>query len=180
MEFNCTCDTHLSLMEFAYNNNYYSSIEMGHFEALYVRKCRTKICWDDTSKRKLIGPELVQITLENMKFIREKLKPKQDRKKSCEDRCGKDLEFVVGDKYIANHSHVLESQPVQLEENLTYIEKSMRILNRKMQKQRSKTISLANVLWKNQTAEEVTWEHENQKRTQILIYSLPSQLPVEF
>ena len=38
-------DTHLSLMEFAYNNSYQSSIGMAPFEALYGRKCRTPVCW---------------------------------------------------------------------------------------------------------------------------------------
>ena len=34
MEFKGSWDTHLALMEFAYNNNYQASIEMALFEAL--------------------------------------------------------------------------------------------------------------------------------------------------
>ena len=41
MEFKGSWDTHLALMEFAYNNSYQASIEMAPFEALYGRKCRT-------------------------------------------------------------------------------------------------------------------------------------------
>ena len=37
-------DTYLSLMEFAYNNSYQSSIGMAPFEALYGWKCRTLVC----------------------------------------------------------------------------------------------------------------------------------------
>ncbi|KAL0549969.1 hypothetical protein IC582_014464 [Cucumis melo] len=37
-------DTHLPLMEFAYNNNYQSSIGMAPYEALYGRPCRTPVC----------------------------------------------------------------------------------------------------------------------------------------
>ena len=40
IEFKGSWDTHLSLMEFAYNNSYQSSIGMAPFEALYGRKCR--------------------------------------------------------------------------------------------------------------------------------------------
>ena len=37
MEFKGSWDTHLALMEFAYNNSYQASIEMAPFEALYGR-----------------------------------------------------------------------------------------------------------------------------------------------
>ena len=44
MEFKGSWDTHLTLMEFAYNNSYQASIEMAPFKALYGRKCRTPVC----------------------------------------------------------------------------------------------------------------------------------------
>ena len=47
MEFKGSWDTHLALMEFAYNNTYQASIDMAPFEALYGRKCRTPMCWDE-------------------------------------------------------------------------------------------------------------------------------------
>ena len=37
-------DSHVSLIEFTYNNSYQASIQMAPFEALYGRKCRTPIC----------------------------------------------------------------------------------------------------------------------------------------
>ena len=43
MEFKGSWDTHLALMEFAYNNSYQASIEMAPFEALYGRKCKTQV-----------------------------------------------------------------------------------------------------------------------------------------
>ena len=56
MEFKGSWDTHLALMEFAYNNSYQASIEMAPFEALYGRKCRTPVCWDEVGERRLVGP----------------------------------------------------------------------------------------------------------------------------
>ena len=44
IEFKGNWDTHLSLMEFAYNNSYQSSIGMAPFEAVYGRKCLTPVC----------------------------------------------------------------------------------------------------------------------------------------
>lgn len=52
-------DDHLPLIEFAYNNNYQVSIQMAPFEALYGRKCRTPIYWEEVGERRLLGPELV-------------------------------------------------------------------------------------------------------------------------
>ena len=68
-KFKGSWDTHLSLMEFAYNNSYQSSIGMTPFEALYGRKCRTPVCLDEVGERRLIGPELVQITLDKIQIF---------------------------------------------------------------------------------------------------------------
>ena len=56
LEFKGSSDRHLPLMEFAYNNSYQSSIEMAPYEALYGRKCKTPLCWDEVGERKLLGP----------------------------------------------------------------------------------------------------------------------------
>ena len=39
--------SHLHLVEFDYNNNYHSSIKATPYEALYGRKCRSPIYWDE-------------------------------------------------------------------------------------------------------------------------------------
>ncbi|KAA0067841.1 reverse transcriptase [Cucumis melo var. makuwa] len=91
-------DTHLQLMEFAYNNNYQSSIGMAPYKALYGRPCRTSVCWNEVGERKLVGPELVQITTNNIKLIRENLRIAQDRQKSYADKRRRNLEFQVGDQ----------------------------------------------------------------------------------
>ena len=62
MEFRGSWDTHLLLMEFAYNNSYRASIGMAPYEALYGRKCRTPVCWDEVGERKLVGPKTIQVT----------------------------------------------------------------------------------------------------------------------
>ncbi|KAA0042468.1 hypothetical protein E6C27_scaffold246G00150 [Cucumis melo var. makuwa] len=79
-------DTHLLLMEFAYNNSYQSCIGMAPYEALYERPCRTPVCWNEVGDRKLVGLELVQITTNNIKLIRENLRIAQDRQKSNADK----------------------------------------------------------------------------------------------
>jgi len=65
-------DHHLPLAEFAYNNSYHSSIEMAPYEALYGRRCRTPICWDEVGERRLSKVELIDQTNEVIRRIREK------------------------------------------------------------------------------------------------------------
>ena len=93
LQFKGNWDTHLSLMEFAYNNSYQSSIDMAPFEALYGRPCKTTVCYNEVGERKLVGPELVQVTSDNIKLIKENLKIAQDRQKSYADKRRRDLEF---------------------------------------------------------------------------------------
>ena len=69
-------------------------------------------------------------------------------------------------KYIADPSHILKEQPIQLKENLTYEEHSVEILDRRDQVLRNKVISLVKVLWSSHTVEEATWEPEAQMRHQ--------------
>ena len=93
MEFKGSWDNYLSLIEFAYNNSYQSSISMAPYEALYGRKCRTPVYWDEVGERRLVSPELVQITSEKVKVVRDNLKIARDRQKSYADNRQRDLQF---------------------------------------------------------------------------------------
>ena len=226
LEFKGNWDRHLPLMEFAYTNSYQSSIEMAPYEALYGRKCRIPLCWDEVGERKLLGLEIVQVTTDNVKVIRDRLKIAQDPKKRYANNRSRDLEFQVGDqvfmrisprkgvlrfrkkgklsprymgpyeimerigeivyqlrlppelariydvfhvsmfrKYMADPSHVLRDQPIELKEDLTYEERPFQIVDRKDQVLRNKVIPLVKVLWMNHDREEATWEHEDQMQT---------------
>ena len=66
LEFKDSWIKHLSLVEFAYNNNYQASIGMALYEALYGRKCRTLICWDEVGEWKFNDVELIEVTSEKI------------------------------------------------------------------------------------------------------------------
>src|SRR5688572_5135990 len=74
LEFQGSWDDHLPLIEFAYNNSYYSSIEMAPFEALYGRRCRSSVGWFEVGEMDLIGPDIVLDAMDKVRMIREKLK----------------------------------------------------------------------------------------------------------
>ena len=98
MEFRGSWDTHFELMEFAYNNSYQASLDMAPFEALSGRKCKTPMCWDEVGERRLVGPELVQITSDKVKVVCDNLKIARDRQRSYADNRRRDLQFEIGDR----------------------------------------------------------------------------------
>lgn len=97
-------DMKLLLEEFTYNNNYHVSIRMAPYKALYGRKCKSPMHWDEVGEMSLIGPELVQHTAQMVEKIRETMKISQDGQKSYTNRRRKDLEFTVGDHVFLRNS----------------------------------------------------------------------------
>ncbi|KAL4183259.1 hypothetical protein AMTRI_Chr11g154280 [Amborella trichopoda] len=50
IDFTGSWDDYLPLIEFSYNNSFQASIQMAPYEALYGRKCRLPICWDEVGE----------------------------------------------------------------------------------------------------------------------------------
>ena len=67
-------------------------------------------------------------------------------------------------KYVPDSKHVIEYEPLQIQENLSYEEIPIKILDRKEQVLRTKTIPIVKVLWRNHSTEEATWEAEEEMR----------------
>ncbi|KAA0054634.1 pol protein [Cucumis melo var. makuwa] len=199
LEFSGSWDSHLHLMEFAYNNSYQATI----------------------------GPELVQTTNAAIQKIRARMLTAQSRQKSYADVRRKDLEFEVGDmvflkvapmkgvlrfakkgklsprfvgpfeilerigpvayrlalplsfaavhdvfhismlrKYVADPTHVVDFEPLQISKNLSYEEQPVEVLAREVKRLRSREIPLVKVLWQNHGVEGATWEKEEDMRAQ--------------
>ncbi|KAL4023299.1 hypothetical protein IC575_017051 [Cucumis melo] len=225
LEFSESWDSHLHLMEFAYNNSYQATIGMAPFEALYGKCCRSLVCWDEVGEKRMLGPELVQTTNAAIQKIRARMLTTQSRQKSYADVRRKDLEFEVGDmvflkvapmkgvlrfvkkgklsprfvgpfeilerigpvayrlalppsfaavhdvfhismlrKYVADPTHVVDFEPLQISENLSYEEQPVEVLAREVKKLRSREIPLVKILWQNHGVEEATWEKEEDMR----------------
>ena len=67
-------------------------------------------------------------------------------------------------KYISDPSHVLESEPIEVREDLTYKEQPVQILDQNNKALRNKVLPLVKVLWRNHKVEEATWEREDGMR----------------
>ncbi|XP_075521392.1 uncharacterized protein LOC142554614 [Primulina tabacum] len=164
--------------------SYQATIGMASYEALYGRKCRSPLNWDE-----------------------DRMKTAQTRQKSYADNRRRPLEFEVGDhvfikiaplkgvmgrkdrerayhlalppdldrvhnvfhvsmlsKYISNPSHVLRHEALDLMPNLTYQEVPIHILDRKVKVIRNKDIGIIKILLRNQLVEEATWEPEKEMK----------------
>ena len=225
MEYQGSWEDHLDLIEFSYNNNHHASIGMAPFEALYGRKCRSPICWNDISETVVLGPEMIEETVKQVKLIQEKMKAAQDRQKSYADSKRREEEYQVGEKvllkislmkgvmrfgkkgklspkyigpyeiiqrvgkvaykldlpnelervhnvfhvsqirkYIPDVTHVLQPEVIEMDENLTYEERPIKILDSKVRSTRNKDVRIVKVLWSNHNTEEATLEAEEDMR----------------
>ena len=79
MDLGGSWDEYLPLVEFAYNNSYHSSIEMAPYEALFGRKCRSPMCWNEVEERELTRLEIIQDTSEKVALIRKRLETTSSR-----------------------------------------------------------------------------------------------------
>ncbi|XP_027932720.1 uncharacterized protein LOC114188322 [Vigna unguiculata] len=100
----------LPLVEFTYNNSYHSSIEF------------------------------LQQTFEKVKTIQERMRATQSRQKSYADKRRRPLEFEAGDHVFlrvtltADPSHILESDDIQIREDLTVTIRPVQILDSQVKK----------------------------------------------
>ena len=78
-------EEHFSLVEFAYNNIYHTSIQMAPYDALYGRPCRSPLCWTEVGESSITGPDLIRDTSGKVNLIRQHLLTTQSRQKSYAD-----------------------------------------------------------------------------------------------
>ena len=67
-------------------------------------------------------------------------------------------------KYISDPSHVMQPQSVEVNDDLTYEEEPVAIVDYQVRQLRSKTIPMVKVLWRSNNVEEHTWETEAEMR----------------
>nr|ABG66083.1 retrotransposon protein, putative, Ty3-gypsy subclass [Oryza sativa Japonica Group] len=233
LDFKGTWDRCLPYAEFSYNNSYQASIQMSPNEAMFGRKCRTPLCWNEVGEALVFGPDILKAAEEQVKLIRERLKTAQNRQKNYADNRRRDLEFEEGDhvylrvsplrgmrrfgmsgklapRYIGpylitarrgevayqlelpegladvhNVFHVSQLKKclrvpeeqvplgnIELEKNLTYKERPIKVLEEAERQTRRKTIKFYKVQWSNHSEDEATWERED-----LLHAEFPELLP---
>ncbi|KAI3776024.1 hypothetical protein L1987_45784 [Smallanthus sonchifolius] len=189
IDFGGNWDSHISLIEFSYNNSYHTSINMAPFEALYGRKCRSPICWNDIGETQITGPELIQETSDKIIQLRDNIRVARSRQKSYADKRRKPLEFQVGDlvllkvspwkgvirfgkkgklapryKCLADENLHIPLDDVRIDETMHFVEKPVEIMNREVKQLKRSRIPIVKVRWESKRGPEFTWEREDQMK----------------
>ena len=66
--------------------------------------------------------------------------------------------------FISDPSHIITYDGLEIEENLCFEEKPVKILDRKEKELRNKIVPLVRVLWRSRFVEEETWEREDEMK----------------
>ena len=69
-------------------------------------------------------------------------------------------------KYISDPSHVLETPPIELKEDLSFEVQPVTIVDQEIKQLKNKIIPIVKVLWSSDAVEEMTWETEAFMRSQ--------------
>ncbi|WVZ52311.1 hypothetical protein U9M48_003384, partial [Paspalum notatum var. saurae] len=73
------------------------ALKKSPFEALYGRRCRTPLFWNQTGGKQVFGPNLIKDAEQQIKMVRENLRVSQSRQKSYADVRRRELTFKVND-----------------------------------------------------------------------------------
>ncbi|KAL6320142.1 hypothetical protein AAG906_004651 [Vitis piasezkii] len=115
---------------------------------LYGRKCRSLVCWDDVGERKHLGPELMQLIVEKVALIKKR-------------------------KYVFDPYHIVELEPIQISEDLTYEEVPIQIVDMMDKVLCHVVVKLVKIQWSNHSIREATWELEEEMRKTPTSFSRP-------
>ena len=79
LQYGTSWNKSLPYAEFSYNNSYQKSLNMAPFEALYGRKCRTPLFWNQMGETDVLGPDVLRDAEEQVRMIRDNLRVAQSR-----------------------------------------------------------------------------------------------------
>ncbi|WVZ89158.1 hypothetical protein U9M48_035595 [Paspalum notatum var. saurae] len=97
IQYGTSWDKCLSYAEFSYNNSYQAGLKKSPFEALYDKRCRTPLFWNQTGEKQVFGPDIIQDAEQQLRIVQENLRAAQSRQRSYADVRRRDLSFKVDD-----------------------------------------------------------------------------------
>ena len=69
-------------------------------------------------------------------------------------------------RHCSDPSHVISPTEVEIQPDMTYVEESVKILDKEIKQLRNKSIALVKVLWNRHGIDEATWEPKEAMRKQ--------------
>ncbi|GJZ77192.1 putative reverse transcriptase domain-containing protein [Tanacetum coccineum] len=140
-------DNHLPLVEFSYNNSYYTRIKAALFEALYGRKCRSPVCWAE------VGDKVMLKVLPWKGVIhfgkQGKLNPSTFHLSNLK-------------KCLSDESLVIKLVEIQIDDKLHFVKEPVEIMDREIKRVKQSDIPIVKVRWNSIIGLEFTGEREDQ------------------
>ncbi|XP_059658579.1 uncharacterized protein LOC132304896 [Cornus florida] len=139
------------------------------FEALYDRPCQSPVYWTEVGEIATLGPDIMLDITKKIKLIRKRLLTSQSQQKGYADRRRRLLSFKMDKlhnvfymsmlrKYEPYPSYVLSWVDTDMDDDVSYEEGLIQILDIRPKLFSDKTMPLMKVLWRYHGVEEVTWE----------------------
>nr|GFA10894.1 reverse transcriptase domain-containing protein [Tanacetum cinerariifolium] len=150
-----------------------ASIKAAPFEALYGRKCRSPVCWNEVREFHLTDPEIVKEITEKIVQIMQRIQAARDHQKSYVDLNHKPMKFHVGDKVMLKVSPrkgvvrfgkrgTIPLDGLHFDDKLQFVEEPIEIMDRKVKRLRNSRVPIIKVRWNSRRGPEFTWEREDQ------------------
>ncbi|GKE89704.1 putative reverse transcriptase domain-containing protein, partial [Tanacetum coccineum] len=168
LDFGGSCDVHLPLVEFSFNNSYHFSVRCAPFKALYGRKCRSPIMWAEVGegvvrfwKKGKLAPRFV-----GPFEIIEKVGPVTYRLDLPEELNDVHDTFHVSNlkKCLVDPTLKVPLDEIQVDAKLNFVEEPIEILEREFKKLKRSRIAIVKVRWNSKRGPEFTWEREDQMK----------------
>nr|GFB55137.1 putative reverse transcriptase domain-containing protein [Tanacetum cinerariifolium] len=185
---------HLPLVELSYDNSYHATIKAAPFEALYGRKCRSPVCWNEVGEAQILGPELIQETTEKIVQIKErmqaarvvrfgkrgKLNPRYVGPFKVLERIGdvaykldlpEELSKVHNTFHVSNLKKCHADEPLvvpldglHFDDKLQFVEEPVEIVDHEVKRLKRSRILLVKIQRNSKRGTEFKWEREDQFR----------------
>ncbi|GJY65485.1 putative reverse transcriptase domain-containing protein [Tanacetum coccineum] len=157
IDFRGSWDVHLPLVEFSYNNSYYSSVRCASFEALYGEYVLLKVSpWKGVirfGKKGKLAPRFV-----GPFEIIERIGPVAYRLYLPEELNGVHDTFYVSNlkKCLADPTLQVPLDEIQVDAKLNFVEEPVEILEREFKKLKRSRIAIVKVRWNSKRGPEFT------------------------
>nr|GFA78693.1 hypothetical protein [Tanacetum cinerariifolium] len=154
---------HLPLVEFSYDNIFHASIKAAPFEALYGQKCRSPVYWTEVGGAQILGPELIQETIEKIvqNQARNASRPIGDVAYKLD--LPEELSRVHNTLHVSNLKKCHADEPLavpldglHLDDKFHFVEKPVEIMDREVKRLKQSRILLVKVRWNSKRGPKFT------------------------